>query len=184
MTSATEEVAAISEEAATVALLALSFREAAEGSTVGPVRTSADHLIEDLQHDPSRVSLLTYFVSANFEETDWEIVRAFNDGRTNEARELLAQVDPSRVEAILHAFAAGREIEELPIPRNFFLDGFATAAGRWEEVERAIEGWRSVGITATREDVHAAYIEAMRNATGLPTDAIIDSYLDATEETG
>jgi hypothetical protein len=183
MTSATEEVSAISEEAATVALLALSFQEAAQGSLVGP-RTSGDDLLEDLQHNPSQVSLLSYFVASALTESDWEIVRAFNDDRMSEARELLAQVDPSRVEAILHAFAAGREIEELPIPRNFFFDGFATAAERWEEVERAIEGWRSVGITATREDVHAAYIEAMRSATGLPTNAIIDSYLDATEEIG
>jgi hypothetical protein len=183
MTSATQEVSAISEEAATVALLALSFQEAAQGSLVGP-RTSGDDLLEDLQYDPSRVSLLTYFASAKFGEADWAIVRAFNEGRMDDARELLAEADPSRVEAIFHAFAAGREFEELPVPSSFYSDGFVEMAKRWEEVELAMEQWRKLGITATREDVHAAYIGAMRNATGLPTDAIIDSYLDATEEIG
>ena len=133
-----------------MALLALALHEAATNwSAVGP-RIDGSEIIDDLETERRDISLLTMFASSALSEIDWLIVRAL-DEHPEELAAIFAEVEPYRREAILHALAAGEQGDwgRVSIPADL-----ALAVGeRWEEVEEAMERWRALGITATRDEV-------------------------------
>ncbi len=166
-----------------VALLAVCYTAMFNYSSVGP-RVDGSEIYEDLEVEHPTLSLVTMFASAAFDEFDWAIVRARGEDERRERRGLetelsrvLVEVDPYRVEAVLHALAAGGSWEGLPVPADLALP----VMERWELVEAAMDRWRALGISATREDVEQLFIDASAEVSGRPRDEIYDEFLDAME---
>jgi hypothetical protein len=151
-----------------VALLALVYREFAKGCSVG-ARTEPSDLYDDLQATPGSLSLLTIVGSTNLPSLDWAIVRALDQPeQLPELAAALVDYDPLRYEALLHAWP-----KDAPEPAAGLL-----YLERWDEIEEAIAALEATGLTATRDDVEDAALDAYVSATG----ASLDESLDAFDE--
>jgi len=128
-----------------VALRSLAYTELGRGCSTGPREEFAD-LVEDFENQHEGISLLTMIASEAFGESDWRIVRQFERPKTLPGLvKYLAPFDPVRAEALLHAWP--EDAPERPTPGT--LDGL----DRWQEVEEAMDRFRDLGITTSREDV-------------------------------
>jgi len=153
-----------------VALLALVYGEL-HNARYGE-RGEEDALYDDLEACPGGMSLLLAIGSAALPEFDWEIVRALDAPETLPALlEDLVEFDPRRAEALLHAYGASDGDASRVVPLAYL--------ERWEEVEQAMNRFRDLGITATRDDVALVANRAYMSATGATLDETIDHY--ATE---
>src|SRR5918994_4017397 len=87
-----------------VALLALTYSELARPSATG-VRTGPRDIVDDLDAIPNQVSLLQMVGSSTLGGVDWKIVEALGHGQALAALYAdLADLDPLRAEALLHAW--------------------------------------------------------------------------------
>jgi hypothetical protein len=80
----------------------------------------------------------------------------------------LAELDPRRAEALVHAWP--EDAPAAPVSLEILR--------RWEEVEEAMDSFRELGITATRDDVMAIASRAYRGATGGSLNETIGHYAD------
>ena len=94
------------------------------------------------------ISLLAMVATSTFSDFDWQVVRGLN-ARELRLPEIVNEVEAFRVEAIVHVLAQRGQFDRIYLPANLALH----VAERWTEVEDAIERWRALGVTATREDV-------------------------------
>lgn len=148
-----------------VALLALVYRElyaARYGARGGP-----EALTNDLESCPGETSLLLEIGSAALPEFDWTIVQALDRPETLPTlfREL-AEFDSRRAEALAHAWPD----DAPPAPLSLEL------LSRWEAVEEAMDGFRDLGLTASRDHVMALAYRAHRQSTGATLAETIDHY--------
>jgi hypothetical protein len=105
-------------------------------------------------------------------ELDWRIVRWLGDpeavefgadrGLSPDEFELRGAFEPWRLEAALHAVAAGGKEERLHSGITFPAQFTLAVASRWSEVEEAIDHLRELGLAVTREAVEDAYFDVRR----------------------
>jgi hypothetical protein len=153
-----------------VALLALVYRELSEyGATGAP--SSADDLYYDLEAIPGEVSLLRMIGSSSLPGFDWTVVRVLGCPEALPALLTdLAELDPWRAEALAHAWP-----EDAPAP-SLSLE----ILRRWEAVEEAMDAYRALGITATRDEVFHRYVGARIESSAASREEVLDDYFEAT----
>jgi hypothetical protein len=165
----------MTDEVERVAITALTYRELHRSWSLFGPRTSGDDIVADLEAGRQDVSLLTLLASRAMSDLDWVIVRALD--RPDVLASLLkdvAESEPWRAEAVLHALAAGGGWEATSFPASLVL----AAVERWAEVEEALERWRDLGLTATTDDVFTTYLDAMEVATGRSRVSIECEFID------
>jgi len=161
-----------------IGFLALAYFElATRWSSAGP-RIDGSELFDDLEQGDPELSLLTLVASDVLAEADWRIVRwlgrdpvslaeGFDCGLSADDFELAGCAFAEfRLEALLHAVAAGGQAErldELGLPAEFLLR--VMAPERWRAVEAAMERLRGLGLATTHEELDDVYYGAVRAAT-------------------
>jgi hypothetical protein len=153
------------EPAEKVALLALIYRACYLNRHSGP-----DSALEDIETCPGEVSLATLYGTHRLTEPDWQIMRALGDDASfMMVARAVAEHDPVRAEALLHAASSGGE----PPAREW---AYPLGGQRWHEVERAMEAREADGFTLSRDDVDSIAVSAYAAATGMTRTEVRDEF--------
>jgi hypothetical protein len=146
-----------------VALLALVYAQLYMARHSDP-----DNLLEDFEVCRGEVTLAAMIGSQAAEPFDWFLIRAMDDPAALRATARdVAEVDPLRAEALLHAW---------PPEADGPNDAWALRYGgeRWTQVEQVMEQLRADGLTTSREDVNAIACRAYAEAVGVPFTVVLD----------